>query len=321
MTGDIPHVDGLILTADLIAAGEDARTYRRARERNQLVGVHRGVFADPRYWAQLSPEDRYLHQILGAARSSRSTPTLSHVSAAALWGAPLLAGAPTFVHVLSTKSTGSRTEGGFRRHATAHPEVDITELQGLRVTALARTMAEFAQIMPFSSAVAAIDWAIRPSTVRKPKPSTTKEEILAAAARLEIIRGHRKIQRAVEFSDGLSGSPGESLSRVQLLTLGFPRPELQKEFRDQLGLIGFVDFWWPEFNVIGEFDGVGKYIRHEFTDGKTTAEVVIAEKNRENRLRAVGPGVTRWDWPTLHSPGRLLEQLVSAGLPSSRRSR
>jgi hypothetical protein len=182
-------------------------------------------------------------------------------------------------------------------------------------------MVDFATVMPFSSAVAAIDWAIRASTPDAPKPTTTKEEILSMADRLGVVRGRRKIERAVEFADGLSGSPGESFSRVLLNQLGFPSPELQVPFHDHRGLIGLVDFWWPKFNLVGEFDGVAKYVRHEFTNGKSAAEVVIAEKNRENRLRALGPDVGRWDWATLRVPPKLLAQLLAAGLPSSRRLR
>jgi hypothetical protein len=69
-----------------------------------------------------------------------------------------------------------------------------------------------------------------------------------------------------------------------MFELGLPRPELQVPFRDRRGFIG------------------------------------ILEKNRENRLRATGAAVTRWDWPTASSPERLLDALTIAGLPTSRRT-
>ncbi len=109
------------------------------------------------------------------------------------------------------------------------------------------------------------------------------------------------------------------MSRVLIMELGFPVPELQQEFRDRRGLIGFADFWWPRANLIGEFDGVAKYVRDEFTRGQSVADMVIREKNRENRLRALGHGVVRWDWETASNPARLREQLRAAGLPSIRR--
>jgi hypothetical protein len=104
-----------------------------------------------------------------------------------------------------------------------------------------------------------------------------------------------------------------------MLELGFPIPELQVDFSDRRGFIGTVDFWWPDQQLIGEFDGVAKYIRLEYTSGRSAAEVVVDEKNRENRLRARGPRVTRWDWSIAKSPALLLEHLTGAGLSSSRR--
>jgi hypothetical protein len=75
-----------------------------------------------------------------------------------------------------------------------------------------------------------------------------------------------------------------------------------------------VDFWWPEFNLIGEFDGNGKYLREEFANGRSPGEIVIAEKRREDRLRALGPQVTRWDWSIARSAFRLRAHLADAGL-------
>ena len=41
---------------------------------------------------------------------------------------------------------------------------------------------------------------------------------------------------------------------------GIPQPELQYAVADENGeLIGLVDFAWPEFGVIVEFDGKAKY--------------------------------------------------------------
>jgi hypothetical protein len=96
--------------------------------------------------------------------------------------------------------------------------------------------------------------------------------------------------------------------------LGAPSPILQQRFDDEGGLIGFVDFWWPTQKVVGEFDGRGKYLRDEFTRGKTTAEVVLDEKRREDRLRGLGFRVVRWGWSEAQSLPALERKLASAGL-------
>jgi hypothetical protein len=100
-----------------------------------------------------------------------------------------------------------------------------------------------------------------------------------------------------------------------LRLLGLPIPQLQVPFSDTFGFIGYVDFFWPQYGLIGEFDGKGKYLRDEYTNGKTTAEVILAEKKREDRLRALGPRVTRWGWNTALSLPALRTHLASAGLP------
>ncbi|HWM33111.1 MAG TPA: hypothetical protein VNR36_02615, partial [Pseudolysinimonas sp.] len=263
-------------------------------------------------WRALSVDDRHRHQALAAAHASRTHPTLSHHSAALIWGVPIVEDHPEVVHVLSTPATGTRSEGGFRRHATAFPEVGLIHVDGVAVTDLERTLVEFTVGTSFRNAVAALDWAFGPEHRGGP-PRTTKEAVLAMAARLRLVKGRRKLQRAVEFADPRSGSPGESLSRAVMHEWRFPAPELQVEFRDAHGLIGYVDFWWPDQNLIGEFDGRTKYMDHDILGTRTPAEVVIAEKRREDRLRALGPRVTRWDWVT--TLRGLPRHLIQAGLP------
>jgi hypothetical protein len=125
------------------------------------------------------------------------------------------------------------------------------------------------------------------------------------------VRAYRKASRVLDFASPLAESPGESLSRALISELGLPAPVLQHPFFDRRGRIGVVDFWWPEHNLIGEFDGRVKY-SGGYGPGH---EVLWNEKKREDRLRAVGPTVTRWTWEILASPARLLAQLIAAGLP------
>ena len=96
---------------------------------------------------------------------------------------------------------------------------------------------------------------------------------------------------------------------------GLPKPTLQACFHDDDGLIGYTDFCWREFGVVGEFDGKVKYRKPEYLQGRDPAEVVIEEKIREDRLRALGLKVVRWTWATANSPNQLRSRLVAAGLP------
>ena len=90
-----------------------------------------------------------------------------------------------------------------------------------------------------------------------------------------------------------------------MVQMGLPAPQLQVEFRDARGLIGFADFWWEELNLIGEFDGYIKYSDPRHLRGRTPAQALRDEKTREDRLRAVGPRVARWGWTEALSPREL----------------
>ncbi len=97
--------------------------------------------------------------------------------------------------------------------------------------------------------------------------------------------------------------------------IGCPPPILQQTFRDGNGaFVATTDFWWPDHNLTGEFDGRGKYLRDRYTRGKTAAQVVVEEKIREDKLRALGPGMTRWVWEEALSARDLRLKLTRAGL-------
>lgn len=125
----------------------------------------------------------------------------------------------------------------------------------------------------------------------------------------------RRIRAVLGFADPASGSPGESVSRALMYRLGFKIPLLQAEIRDARGLAGFTDFDWPEDGVCGEFDGLAKYRKLEYLQGRTPAEVVVDEKRREDRIRSTGRRVVRWTWSELSTPAKFAAYLDSAGVP------
>lgn len=102
--------------------------------------------------------------------------------------------------------------------------------------------------------------------------------------------------------DGRSESPGESRSRVALHAAHFPKPELQARIvTPDHHRVARVDFLFPELGVIGEFDGLVKY-RSQLRGSRSPEDVVIAEKAREDALRALGWLVVRWTWRELATP-------------------
>jgi hypothetical protein len=100
---------------------------------------------------------------------------------------------------------------------------------------------------------------------------------------------------------------------------GFATPELQCPIQTKQGIV-YSDYYWRDVRIVGEFDGREKYMKPEFLKGRTPSQVVVAEKDRENAIRATGRGVVRLVWSDLLSPGRLEAELEAAGVPRRRRA-
>ncbi|MFP5316155.1 MAG: hypothetical protein ACLGHS_12380 [Actinomycetes bacterium] len=184
-----------------------------------------------------------------------------------------------------------------------------------------QTAVDLALIYDFPWAVAVMDRLLntKPLPVENRRRPVGKAEVEECVALLPSGAKRRKARRVLQFSDGRAMYPGESLSRVHIAELGFPEPDLQYSVMDEMGLAAVVDFWWKDYALVGEFDGRGKYQKPEYMNGRTASQVVIDEKNRENRVRATGKNVVRWEWREATGPQLLARELTRAGLPRSSR--
>ncbi len=72
--------------------------------------------------------------------------------------------------------------------------------------------------------------------------------------------------------------------------------------------IGTADFGWPEHGLAGEFDGFAKYGRL-LRPGQVPAEVVFAEKRREDAMRTVLRGFARWVWDEIDAFEEVAQRL------------
>ena len=202
------------------------------------------------------------------------------------------------------------------RHTVGMPE--LTEMiDGLHVTSLARTVVDIASARSFTHAVTMADAALRRSLhpLRGVPPTALSRELLAEELdRLPLRHGSVKARRVVEFADGLADRPGESVSRVNMHRAALSAPQLQVVLTGRSGRRYVVDFWWPQFNVIGEFDGRAKYTDPEFLRGRTPEQALLDEKSREDDLRAAGHSVSRWGWDVAINPRLLRAHLVAAGV-------
>jgi hypothetical protein len=274
-----------------------------------MTRLRSGAYVRSDVWAKLSYDERVRLEIAAALDASGTGLVVADRSAAAIWGVPLLGRHDGLVHVRTTTAAGTRTEHGFRKHAVPAPEQHVVERAGVLVTSLERTIVDLALSGSFASSVVAIDWALRRG-IGKGDLRRVLDEVAPKQRR-------RYADRAIDFGDGRSGSAGESWSRVQMEESHLVMPVLQERFTDGLGLIGFVDFFWPRLGLVGEFDGIGKLTDPLMLAGRTPRQAMSDEKRREDRLRNSPrrPAVTRWLWEVLERRGALPALLMAAGVP------
>ncbi len=298
-----------LLTRSAVTNAERIALARRA-ESGELVRVLRGAYLPSAIHQTHGPRHRH-RDLVGARVLTDSAQALfSQSSAAALWRLPRIGPWPQRVDVLADVAKGGRSTPGIRRHSEGVVDGDV--IDGIPVTSLARTVVDLARLESWENAVVAADAAQALRRFGGNPTSLTSTDLLRELARVPR-RGVATARRVIEFSDPRSGSPGESLSRISIARARLSSPVLQQRFDDELGAM-YTDFFWPDHGVIGEFDGVGKYLRQEWAGGRTPAQVVIDEKWREDRLRRLGPRVVRWGWDVARNPGALGHLLRSAGV-------
>lgn len=281
-----------------------------------LLRVRRGVYVARAEWPGTEREARHFVRMQAVA-ATISEPVFSHVSAAILWGVPVV-GRLDAVHLMAAGKVGRRTGHGVVWHNHRLADEDIAELDGFRVTSLERTLFDVASTRGPAAALAALDAGIRPSFpsgLGGVVEGVPQEALLDAFSERTGARGIRTAITCAELADPRSGSPGESVSRWHIHRLGFPAPDLQVPFERDDGVEEIVDFDWLEHGRFGEFDGFGKYVREQYTGGRTMEDVVWSEKQREDRIRRHRPYCSRWGWAEATNPALLERRLLSDGLP------
>lgn len=294
-----------IFTAKQLAGvGVGPREVARELATGKLIRLRRGVY---RPGGQLDPTDAHRLQI-AAARLVLPRGVVSHGSAAVLHGLPVPGSA--IQRVSFTQSVRGRGHVSGSVHVRGCPlEADeITEIDGVPLTSLARTVSDLARELPFEWAVGVADAALR--------LGATRPELLDEVERARRRPGNRRARAVVTFADGRAESVGESRSLVIFARSLIAEPTLQHEVWCDGVLIGRSDFGWIDQRVLGEFDGRVKYGRSRLRD-ETAEDAVVREKMREDALGRENWLVVRWIWPDLDHPDMLVRR-IRAALASGR---
>jgi hypothetical protein len=307
---------GLTLARDQILPDTDRRQLAREANAGAKVRLARGAYLPADIWNSLGAADRSIATIAAATSTLRTKPVYSHASAAVLWDLPVISGWPAEVHITVDPGTATRSRNRIVRHSAALHSDDVVDCGSYFVTSVARTILDAAATFRFIDAVTLADRALLIDRYSRTTPMVTREQLEDAWDRSRPMRAHSRTRAVLSFAETRAGSPLESVSRVTMRIIGVPRPRLQVPYYDAMGFIGEPDFSWGQFGVVGEADGDAKYTDPQLRSGRTAEQVVIDEKVREDRLRALGLRVPRWRWNIAIDPSALRARLTSAGLPT-----
>lgn len=124
-----------------------------------------------------------------------------------------------------------------------------------------------------------------------------------------------RIATLVHAVDARSESVGESRTRLELTFGGVPVVPQAVIREADGGFVARVDFLVKGTMVVVEFDGLVKY-------REGGAEALVAEKQREDRLRRLGYIVVRVTWADLAHPGQVVRRVreataIASGLPTT----
>jgi hypothetical protein len=270
---------GVVTTKQLgLTSGSIARRLRTGT----LHRVYRGVYALGH--ERLSEKGEYMAAVLAAGKGA----ALCGLSAAALWNAwrrPVRE-----IHVLAPRSRGPQE--GFRLHTTRHLDKrDVTELDGIPVTTLARTLVDLTDVLTAHQLANVIHEAAYHELFDR---KATREAMTRANGRPNLTRLHEALE-----ANG-AGTRSYLEDRFLALIAGLPQPLVNAK------IAGIeVDFAWA--SVIVELDGPA----HQRPRARAQDEA------RDAKLRAAGYEVIRLTETDLDRPEELLRRL---GLQPAARS-
>lgn len=285
--------------ADLLSVGITPARVRTMQTAGQWVRPRRGVYAEA--------GSAELVAALGAVDATvRRRWVASHGTAARLHGLTLLR-PPDMTRLILTVDSRSAKHSdlpGLHFQRAALPPGHVTEVDGLPVTTVARTLVDLARRLPVRDGLVAIDAALHGRQV-------DEQDLLAVLADCRRWPYVRRAAYVVGMGDTACESPLESLSRLFFVDHEIPAPRSQATLTANGLFLGRSDFWWEDRRVVGEADGMGKY---------SSPEVLYEEKLRQERLERAGITVVRWMWrdiwqpaPARHTARRLYRALALPG--------
>jgi hypothetical protein len=311
MSGELDRLmaaqHGFFYRFQALDCGYSHREFECARREKIWVKVRRGAYTTADHAASLDEAGRHVLNVRAVAGRLEGQVVVTGVSALAVQGVPLWGVDLEVVHVAREAGFSSRTDAHVVHHVAPIPDAQLVEVNGLLIPVVERNVVDAARQVSFESGVVLADGARRLLPFDPDLAQTVVES-------QRDWPGSLKAGRVLRFSDGAAETVGESRSRVMIARIGLPAPQLQKCFyRSDGSVLARSDFFFEEFNTVGEFDGKQKYGRELYEksgriEDVDLGEVVWQEKRREDAIRDDGNEVVRWVWFEVHGHDREIRQ-------------
>lgn len=234
---------GVVSRPQILALGLDPSRIDRWLAAGRIHRVHSGVYAvgHPR----LTQRGRWMAAVLAGGEDA----VLSHYTAGLLWG--ILDREVALIHILIRSGSGHRRPGLAIHRTRELPDGDRTEIDGIPVTSLHRTLLDLAAVMPPERLRFAVEGADR---LRSPD----RLDVPALVRRCDAKSGRRGSGALRRIALEQRGQIHRTKSRPERTFLrrwmarGLPEPEVN------VRLNGYeVDLLWRDERLIVEIDSYG----------------------------------------------------------------
>jgi very-short-patch-repair endonuclease len=265
---------GVVTATQLHAAGFDDAAIKRRCRAGRLHRLHRGVYLVGHAVAPAHAAE------MAALLACEPGSVVSHRSAARLWGLPAFRDGSAPAEVTVAGRNPGHKPGIVIYRARKLGRQDVRCVDGIPVTAPARTMLDLATVLSIDDLEAAYAEAharvlLQPSDLMDlldRNPRRRGREALRSLA-------------ALALGAGLTRSEAERRLRTLLRAAALPLPTANARVADFE-----VDFLWPDQKVIVEVDG------YAFHAGRQSFE---RDRERDATLVARGYAVIRVTWRQL----------------------
>ena len=285
-------------------------------DRGEIVRVAPGSYASAAAWSRLKPIEQHCQRVWEAASRTEPGTVFSHFAVAALRGVDIMGDWPELVDVCVARTSGGRSTGRLRRHTRSLDGLGLEPWGDHFITSAVQTAIDLAAAMPFtqvsSSPIARSGHG--ESTARSPPRRSLWPQPPGSPAEVRCGRCASRNSRHPNPTASARRAVGS-----QSIDSGFRHRSCSTSSSCRAAGASARDIYWPEWDHVGEFDGIGKYLDPAILQGRSPQQALIEEKDREDELRRVVRGLSRWRTPQLDRLALLYDILTRAGLPTALR--